>query len=89
MLPVLRQHIRGENKDDEERNLIGALDDDTKRLENAYRNMPFDEKDNDEWVLVALVMDKMLSWGFLSLLILSSSMVLIVVPSAQNVHTWE
>jgi len=55
------------------------------RLTEAYKNMPFDEKDNDEWILVALVMDKIMFWGFLVLLAVSSSLVLIIVPSARNV----
>lgn len=58
------------------------------RLREAYKNMPFDEKDNDEWILVALVLDSFLAWIFLVLLILTSSLVLVIVPSAQSLrHT--
>lgn len=59
------------------------------RLAEAYKNMPFDEKDNDEWILVALVLDKVSCWGFLILLLLSSSMVLVIGPASQDIHTWE
>ena len=58
------------------------------RLREAYKNMPFDEKDNDEWILVALVMDSLLAWIFLVLLIFTSSLVLVIVPTAQSLrHT--
>lgn len=59
------------------------------RLAEAYKSMPFDEMNNDEWILIALVLDRMAGWAFLLLLVLSSSMVLIIVPAAQNVGMWD
>lgn len=56
------------------------------RLREAYKNMPFDEKDNDEWILIALVMDSLLCWVFLVLLIMTSSMVLVIVPTMQSLR---
>lgn len=55
------------------------------RLLEAYKNMPFDEKDNDEWILVALVLDNLLGWIFFALLIVTTSMVL-VMPLAQTLR---
>ncbi|KAF6024763.1 CHRNB4 [Bugula neritina] len=53
------------------------------RLQDAYKNMPFDEKDNDEWILVALVLDKLLGWISLALIILTTSVVVVIVPLYQ------
>lgn len=63
-----------------------AVQSEEERLREAYKNMPFDEKDNDEWILVALVMDNLLGWIFFVLLIITSSMVLVIIPSAQIVR---
>lgn len=54
------------------------------RLLEAYKSMPFDEKDNDEWILVALVLDNLLGWIFFGLLIVTTSIVLIM-PLVQSV----
>ena len=48
--------------------------------------MPFDEKDNDEWILVALVLDNLLGWIFLALLIMTTSMILLIIPLKQTAH---